>query len=121
MSLQYCNVHELSYVCVCDTWYMQLKEQSCLSLSLSLSLSLLIRPLLTCRVVIECDAILYNILQTLCFFFYVCHVLLCRCTFLQIVQQTLSCSFHRIEFTFEYAHSNLFQTTRHTSRLIVEL
>ena len=28
----------------------------------------LIRPLLTCRVVIECDAILYNILQTFCFF-----------------------------------------------------
>ena len=57
-----------------------------LFLSLSLSLSLfgidgikatsdvghrlinLIRPLLTCRVVIECDAILYNILQTFCFF-----------------------------------------------------
>jgi hypothetical protein len=61
-------------------------NQSSLSFSLSLSLSLfgidgikatsdvghrlinLIRPLLTCRVVIECDAILYNILQTFCFF-----------------------------------------------------
>jgi len=52
----------------------------------------LIRPLLTCRVVIECYAILYNILQTFCFFMFVMFYFVgTMYIFLQVVQQTLSC------------------------------